>query len=732
MAGNTNVNNVAISANVATNANYPVVFAVTNTGTTSAKNEGLQKASTLYFNPSTGTLTATKFSGDVTGSSGSCTGNAATATKFASSQSVALTGDITGSASSQAGWSIATTIGAGKVTNAMLAGSIANGKLANSSMTFGSQVISLGGSLSLPTLLTDLGITRVFQYLGSTTNVPSGTTVNGITCVSGDMVLVSGNSTAANDGIYVYNGSTWDKISSSNGAYKVLQTGTSGTGSALKTVTSWSQNENGDITITFGDIQSATTTKLGVVQLASSHSASDTSTAATGATVASAISTAIGALDGSITGSAGSGKTLTAFSETNGVVSATFGNISITKSQISDFPSTMTPASHTHGNLSNDGKITTAITIANNDYIIIGDNSESGKIGKGPVFDASTTTQCLTKAGTWANFNNYSLPTTTYNTLGGVKPWYSHTSASTGPTAGSNATAVAVNTISSTTGRYYAVESDSNGRLFVNVPWTGGDTSGLLPKSGGTMTGTLTLKGVKGTSTIDYGDVLPADGAEGRIFFQVSDGGSDMPAGGTTGQALVKASNADGDVTWGAAGGILRPTTTTKYYVGGSASTTENTDPILFDTAIYVENSVLQGAAWNDYAEYRETKETIEAGRCVVEVGDDTLELSTSRRQPGAEIVSDTFGFAIGQTEKCNTPIAVTGRVLAFPYEDISRFTPGRPVCSGPQGTVSVMSDDEARSYPWCIIGTVSGIPQEEYWGANKVSTKGRVWIRVK
>jgi hypothetical protein len=39
-----------------------------------------------------------------------CSGNAATATKFASSQSVALTGDVTGSASSQAGWSVATTL----------------------------------------------------------------------------------------------------------------------------------------------------------------------------------------------------------------------------------------------------------------------------------------------------------------------------------------------------------------------------------------------------------------------------------------------------------------------------------------------------------------------------------------------------------------------------------------------------------------------------------------------
>ena len=43
-------------------------------------------------------------------------GNAGTATKFASAQSVALTGDVTGSASSQAGWSVATTLANSGVT----------------------------------------------------------------------------------------------------------------------------------------------------------------------------------------------------------------------------------------------------------------------------------------------------------------------------------------------------------------------------------------------------------------------------------------------------------------------------------------------------------------------------------------------------------------------------------------------------------------------------------------
>ena len=51
-----------------------------------------------------------------------------------------------------------------------------------------------------------------------------------------------------------------------------------------------------------------------------------------------AVKQAIDALDGTVSGTAGAGKTLTAFSQTDGKVSATFGNISITKSQVSDFP----------------------------------------------------------------------------------------------------------------------------------------------------------------------------------------------------------------------------------------------------------------------------------------------------------------------------------------------------------------------------------------------------------
>lgn len=87
------------------------------------------------------------------------------------------------------------------------------------------------------------------------------------------------------------------------------------------------------------------------------------------AATVSTVTTAIGALDGTVSGSAGAGKTLTAFSQTDGKVSATFGNISITKSQVSDFPSLATVAtSGSYNDLSN--KPTIPAAAANGTYTI--------------------------------------------------------------------------------------------------------------------------------------------------------------------------------------------------------------------------------------------------------------------------------------------------------------------------------------------------------------------------
>ena len=148
------------------------------------------------------------------------------------------------------------------------------------------------------------------------------------------------------------------------------------------------------------------------------------------------------------------------------------------------------------------------------------------------------------------------------------------------------------------------------------------------------------------------------------------------------------------------------------------------------DSGVLIANKV-RGAVWNDYAEYRESL-IKEPGRCVIETGYGDLELSTKRLQLGGNIVSDTFGFSIGETDKAETPIAVCGRVLAYPYEDRYKFTAGAAVCSGPNGTVSLMTREEIKEWPDAIIGYVSEIPEYKEWGPDKIQVNNRIWIKVK
>jgi hypothetical protein len=42
------------------------------------------------------------------------------------------------------------------------------------------------------------------------------------------------------------------------------------------------------------------------------------------------------------------------------------------------------------------------------------------------------------------------------------------------------------------------------------------------------------------------------------------------------------------------------------------------------------------------------------------------------------------------------------------------------------------MTPEEARENPWCIIGTVSEIPDYDTWGPHEVEVNGRIWIRIR
>ena len=302
--------------------------------------------------------------------------------------------------------------------------------------------------------------------------------------------------------------------------------------------------------------------------------------------------------------------------------------------------------------------------------------------------------------------------------------------------------------------------SGTAGQLFFAQDTSDSD---YLPLTGGTLSGNLTLNEKLLITNKMYGTTKPSNPVEGQIFFQENDGSLTLPAGGTAGQYLVKNSSNDSDASWKSlpalnylplSGGtltgnlIISRSDANDTYARvtnskGSIGLLSSTDRGLYDYTnskwlIYTDGTkastsyALYGAVWNDYAEFREG-DTIEAGCCVIEVGDDTLITSTERMMPGANIVSDTFGFAIGETEQAKTPIAVSGRVLAYPYESREEFKKniGRPVCSGPNGTVSIMTDEEYRNKGYCAIGTISAVPDYEEWGTGKVKVNGRVWIKV-
>ena len=110
----------------------------------------------------------------------------------------------------------------------------------------------------------------------------------------------------------------------------------------------------------------------------------------------------------------GAGKTLATLTEADGKISATFQNISITKSQVSDF-------SHAHGNIQNGGTLqTNDITIANGDKLVVTDSSDTGKVARASIsFDGSTTTKALTPKGIFETFSKLTIGTTSTTAAAG-------------------------------------------------------------------------------------------------------------------------------------------------------------------------------------------------------------------------------------------------------------------------------------------------------------------------
>ena len=136
-------------------------------------------------------------------------------------------------------------------------------------------------------------------------------------------------------------------------------------------------------------------------------------------------------------------------------------------------------------------------------------------------------------------------------------------------------------------------------------------------------------------------------------------------------------------------------------------------------------------AVFNDYAECRQTI-GLEPGRVVIDNDDGSLSCANQRLLPGGQVISDTYGHLMGEDEQHKTPLAVAGRVLVYPYQNRNKYHAGMAVCSAPNGTVDIMTREEIREYPDCIIGIVSEIPNYDNWGSGNVKVNGRIWIKIK
>ena len=211
------------------------------------------------------------------------------------------------------------------------------------------------------------------------------------------------------------------------------------------------------------------------------------------------VASEIAKLDGVITGSAGAGKTLTAFSESDGKVTATFDNISITKSQVSDFPTLATVAtSGSYNDLLNQPSIPTITDT----YSDTSSDGMSGRAVKSAIdgisFPVSNAYKIVkvTSGGSSTNItasgedtveleagSNVTLTVTgksvKIDSAGGGGGGGSYTAskgvvisgsdieaALKGYTTGSEAAA----DFGSTANRTYAVGLDSNSKLAVNIP----------------------------------------------------------------------------------------------------------------------------------------------------------------------------------------------------------------------------------------------------------------------
>ena len=249
------------------------------------------------------------------------------------------------------------------------------------------------------------GLSGAMHFKGTTTTTMSdGLTTAAVTIGGSSYTPTAGDVVLYSDSEFVWTGSAWERLGRDS-SFKTTQTAVTGattasTATATTFVSAIEQDANGVIKYTtkilptynnYSLPTASTSTKGGIkvgTGLTMSGEALNHSNAVTAQTTQAVYPVKIDAQ----------------------------GHISAYGSAVTS----MTPTSHTHGNITNDGKITTTATIASGDKIVIvdSDTTAASKITGSSITFGTSANYALANDGTWQAFTNITYSSTTPKALG--------------------------------------------------------------------------------------------------------------------------------------------------------------------------------------------------------------------------------------------------------------------------------------------------------------------------
>jgi len=233
---------------------------------------------------------------------------------------------------------------------------------------------------------------------------------------------------------------------------------------------------------------------------------------------------------------------------------------------------------------------------------------------------------------------------------------------------------------------------------------------------------------ISGTTAVAAADLNAVYGSQTANQFLAAPNGS---AGNPSFRAIALADLSAVNRTAGdtGTGHLLYNGTTqaTGQFDGGTtapaAATRLNYNGYLYATRVY-------NAVWNDIVDFVDAPEdlAVEYGRVYVRTPDYSVALSDQYCQAGIlGIASDTFGFGVGTKEDTNQiPIAIGGFVLA--YVD-KLYPPGTPLTCGADGELTELKGIDKRDTPERMVATFDRPEKSEEW--NGVVVNGRSWVKV-